>query len=321
VLPGIRDVLFGSADRHGYSQLKVGASEIKATIFGHVEFAAFTETVNSHFVKWKAGNVSALTGIKIGDHPKALIETTSESLLDTFKSVPLVDAYDVYQHLMTYWTDTMQDDVYMLAHDGWTAQADGKPNTNLIPSSLVVARYFADDAKAIEQLEADRDTITRQMEELEEEHGGDEGLLAEAKTDKGKLTKVSVKARLLELKKDHDAADERKILSEYLELLEQEAAANRKVKDAQKALDAKVAAQYSKLTETEIKLLVVDDKWLATLAADVQTELDRVSQALTRRIKELADRYATPLPKLTAEVDALAARFIEHLKTMGVASA
>ena len=155
------------------------------------------------------------------------------------------------------------------------------------------------------------------MEELDEEHGGEEGLLAEAKNDKGKLTKVSVKARLAEIKHDRDAADERKLLNDYLDLIEQEAAANKKVKDAQKALEAKVAAQYGKLTEDEIKTLVVDDKWLATLAAAVQTELDRVSQALTGRIRQLAERYATPLPRLTEEVEALAARVDEHLKKMG----
>lgn len=319
ILPNLRSSLFEPTDRARYSQLKVASSEIKSTIFGHAEFAAFTKTVHSHFAKWKAGNLALLAGIQIGDHPKALIEAVSESLLDTFKTTPLLDAYDVYQHLMSYWADTMQDDVYMLVHDGWNALADGKPNIDLIPSSLVVARYFADDTKAIEQLEAERDAISRQMEELDEEHGGEEGLLAEAKTEKGKLTKVSVKARLSEIKKESDAADERKILNDYLELIEQEAAANKKMKDAKKALDTKVAAQYGKLTEDETKTLVVEDKWLATLAADVQTELDRVSQALTGRIKELADRYATPLPKLTAEVEALAARVDEHLAKMGFA--
>ena len=103
----------------------------------------------------------------------------------------------------------------------------------------------------------------------------------------------------------------------YLALIEQESEAGKKVKDAQKALDAKVAAKYGKLTEAEIKTLVVDDKWLATLAAAVQSELDRVSQALTGRIRQLAERYATPLPQLTGEVATLAARVDEHLKKMG----
>ena len=212
----------------------------------------------------------------------------------------------------------MQDDVYLLVQDGWKAVIDGKPNIDLIPQPLIVRRYFAAEAATIEKLEADRDAISRQMEELDEEHGGEDGLLADAKNDKGKLTKVSAKARLAEIKGDRDADDERKLLNDYLGLIENEAAANKKVKDAQKALDAKVTAQYAKLTEAEIKTLVVDDKWLVTLASDVQTELDRVSQALTERIRELAERYATPLPVLTVELQDLAARVDEHLKRMGV---
>ena len=56
---------------------------------------------------------------------------------------------------------------------------------------------------------------------------------------------------------------------------------------------------------------------VGTLAAAVQGELDRVSQTLTGRISELAERYATPLPQLTDEVAALAGRVDGHLKKMG----
>ena len=317
VFPSLKATLFGPADRPGYSQLQVAASDIKAAIFGHAEFTAFNQAVTALFEKWQTANLPVLKGIAVGAKPKALIETLSESLLETFKTAPLLDAYDVYQHLMNYWDQTMQDDVYLLVQEGWQAVVDGTPNTDLIPAPLIVRRYFATAAQAIDQLEARREAITRQMEELDEEHGSDEGLLADAKTDKGKLTKVSVKARLAEIKYDSDAKDERKLLHEYLDLIEQEAAANKQVKDAQKALEAKVAAQYGKLTEAEIKTLVVDDKWLASLAAVVQTELDRVSQVLTGRIRQLAERYATPLPRLTAEVQALAACVDEHLKKMG----
>ena len=89
------------------------------------------------------------------------------------------------------------------------------------------------------------------------------------------------------------------------------------MKDATKALDAQVAVQYGKLSAAEIQTLVVHDKWLAVLQARVQGELDRVSQTLTGRIKQLAERYATPIPQLTAEVETLAARVDEHLKKMG----
>jgi type I restriction enzyme M protein len=127
-----------------------------------------------------------------------------------------------------------------------------------------------------------------------------------------------VSARLKAIKGDRDAADERKVLTEYLALTEMEAKAIRKVKEAQKALEAKVAGQYGKIDVKVIQSLVVHDKWLAHLRLAVQSEMDRVSQALAARIKTLGDRYAMPLPKLVDEVAELSARVDEHLKRMGL---
>ena len=315
VFPTLQTQLFERGTRAGYSQMKVAAAFVKPTIFMHPEFVAYTQAVSELFQQWRANNISRLKGISQDTHPKPLIELLSEDLLQTFSSVQLIDKYDVYQHLMSYWSVIMQDDAYLIAADGWEAGSDAR--NGLIPPSLIIARYFAAERDAIEQLEARRDAITRQMEELDEEHGGEEGLLSDAKNDKGKLTKVSVGARLKDIKHDADGAVERKQLNVYLALIEQESAANKQVKDAQKQLDAKVAAQYAKLSIEDIKTLVVDDKWLTTLAADVQTELDRVSQALTGRIKQLAERYAEPLPQLAADVAALSARVEAHLKQMG----
>ena len=321
VFPNIRSELFADADRAGYSQPKVDASRVKGTIFAHPEFTAFNQQVSALFAYWQAINTPLLTGIQPSDRPKQLIDTLSESLLDTFRKATgvasLIDPYSVYQHLMDYWAETMQDDVWMIVSDGWNATVDGKNNTDLIPPALIIARYFAAEHATIEQREAERDALSRQMEEMDEEHGGEDGLLAEAKTEKGKLTKISVKTRLTAIKHDKDAQEERKLLTAYATLIDQEASASKAVKDAQKALDAKVAAHYAKLTESDIKTLVVEDKWLAALSAQVQGELDRVSQTLTSRIRQLAERYATPLPRLVEEVETLAARVDAHLKKMG----
>jgi type I restriction enzyme M protein len=192
-----------------------------------------------------------------------------------------------------------------------------KFKADLIPALLLIARYFVKEQAAIESLEAEAAALAEQLEEMAEEYGGEEGLMAEARNDTDKLTKASVTARLKEIKGDAEFADERKVLKDYLAVLEKEAEANDREKEVQKELEAKVAAKYGKLTEDEIKTLVVDDKWLATLAAAVQSELDRVSQALTGRIRQLAERYAAPLPQITTEVETLAARVDEHLKKMG----
>jgi type I restriction enzyme M protein len=237
----------------------------------------------------------------------------------------------------------MQDDVYILAQDGWAAAREirelvknsegkfteepdltigkNKLKAELIPPPLIVARFFAGEQTALEKLEAAADEAARAVEEMNEEHGGEEGLLYEAKPDKGnekgKVTAKSVKYRLEELKHDPDAADERKLLEQCLGLIEKEAEANRAAKEAKGAINKKTVAKYTKLTETEVKALVVEDKWLARLEADARGELDRVSQSLTGRVKLLAERYAVPMPKLAAEVEALSFKVDEHLKRMG----
>jgi type I restriction enzyme M protein len=319
VFPNLRSALFTRFNRTGYSVLKVAQPEIKQTIIGHDEFTSFQQAVTKLSEKWKATQTPVLKEIASGDKPKKLILALAEDLLATFQKAKLLDPYDVYQHLMDYWAEIMQDDLYLLVKEDWKAILEGKPNVDLIPASLIVRRYFSTDQTMIEQLEADRDVITVQLEELDEQHGGEDGLLADAKNDKGKLTKASVKARTEEIADDATADDERKMLNDYSALIEKEAAANKKVKEAVKALDAKVAGKYGKLSKDEIKILVVDDKWMGTLAAVVQAELNRVSQALTGRISQLAERYAMPLPKLTESVESHAALVNEHLRKMGAA--
>jgi type I restriction enzyme M protein len=339
VIPGVRAALFKEADRSGYSQLKLPIAEVKPAIFSHAEFTAFNEAVTKVFAKWKNGTAAHLKGFTKDGHPKVIIEAVAEDLLGAFESAPLLDAYDVYQHLMDYWADIMRDDCYLVADDGWYEAAQprlvieekgkktkAKPDfvlgkkkyqAELIPPALIIRRWFGDEQAAIEKLEADYAALQQQIEEMAEEHGGEEGLLADAANDKGKLTKVSVTTRLKEIRGDADAADECKALRGYLVLVEEEAAAADKLAKAQNALTEKTAARYPKLTEDEIKTLVVDYKWMGTLAAAVQGELGRVSQTLTGRIRQLAERYARPLPQLVDEVAGLAARVDGHLKTMG----
>ena len=343
VFPAVRAALFQPAGRPGYSELRVAPADIKPAIFGHAEFADFIANATQLFVRWKADCTPHLRGFAQGGHPKALIETIAEALLAAFEHAPLLDAYDVYQHLMDYWGQTMQDDCYLVAAEGWVAAAQPRlivedkaskaqgPRTRpdftlgrkkyaaeLVPPALVIARYFAQEQAAIETLEAQLAALAQQMEGMAEEHGGEGGLLEDAKNDKDKLTKASVAARLKEVgKADPDTADERNVLLEYLALVEQDADIGARLKAAQDALMTQVAARYGQLTEDQIKTLVVDDKWLAAVAAAVRGELDRVSQTLTGRIRQLAERYATPLPRLTSEVAALSAHVDGHLKKMG----
>jgi type I restriction enzyme M protein len=220
----------------------------------------------------------------------------------------------------------MQDDAYLIAADGWVAvparivETDKKGKRkdkgwtcDLIPKSLIVARYFAKEQAALDAKQTELEVATASVAELEEEHGGEEGVLGAL----DKIAKPEVNARLKEIKGDKEAKDEAAVLERWLDFSESEAALKRAVKEQEAALDTLAYEKYPKLTEAEIKTLVVEDEWMARLSAAVQGELDRVSQTLTGRIRELAERYATPLPTLADEVETLAARVEEHLKRMG----
>ncbi|MEX2441964.1 MAG: N-6 DNA methylase [Alkalispirochaeta sp.] len=432
VMPSLRKALFKNNGHKGYSELRVETQKTNSTISRHEEFAAFKSTVTDIFDKWRSANVKRLKGFDQEGLPKELIATIAEDLLAAFKAAPLLDSYDMYQHLMDYWAATMQDDCYLIAADGWVAEphrvleevTNGKKKgemkdkgwaCDLIPKPYIVARYFAKEQAERDALQAELDAVSANLTELAEEHGGDEGALKDVSTkgdaqeaytqalvavwneddkaacdkysslideaeehaaelrkladhhhisvlknSKGNLTLKAIKDRLAStgdkieqktLNKYLDADKQQKaktkeaaeLLAEvetryrerlnndprpdeladlqvtvrYLELLDQQSALKSKVKQADAALDKLAYAKYPTLSIKEIKTLVVDEKWLPALAAAVQGELDRVSQKLSGRVRQLAERYETPLPQLTSRVADLSARVDEHLARMG----
>jgi type I restriction enzyme M protein len=348
VLPSLRSGLFKSADRPGYLDLSVPVAELMHTIFSHAEFTAFQSAAIERFDKWKQASRKRLIAFDQEGNPKALIETLSESLLAAFKAVPLVDPYDAYQRLMDFWDETMQDDCYIIAALGWKAgalpheifQTKNKDNklvwaeahdftrgkrrfkSDLIPATLFIERYFAAERDGIAGIEAEIAGIEQQLDEKLEEGSGEDGLLAEViegEEDKRKITPKAIKARLKEIGNDADFVDERVALEEYDGLLNQLAKARTALKAAQDDLEKKIDAKYPTLTEDEIKVLVVDDKWLTRITADVNGELDRVSQTLTGRIRQLAERYGMSLESLVSEIDELAYCVNQHLSEIGKA--
>ena len=102
-----------------------------------------------------------------------------------------------------------------------------------------------------------------------------------------------------------------------LKLIEAEAEASKAVREAQAALDEKVLAKYPKLTEAEIKTLVVDDKWFASIQGAIEGEVQRLTQRLAGRVRELEERYAAPLPQFTRSVAELEVKVNRHLEKMG----
>ncbi|MCI0580246.1 MAG: type I restriction-modification system subunit M [Chloroflexi bacterium] len=357
VFPTLRDDLFAPAEREGYSAARVAAGEVKATILKHPEFSAFAARTLALYQAWRDARAPRLYGLSANEEPKALIRELAEDLLARFAapvvetqdfaslrdiaSVPLIDKYAIYQLLMDYWADTMQDDVYLIVQDGWQAAGGAlrelldvkeqknketpdlvisrkKYKADLIPPALLVARYFAREQAEIEQLQAAREAISAELAALLEEHGGEEGLLAEATNDKGKVTKGGLSDRLKAIVGDPEAGEERAVLEQCQQLLDAESAAGKQVSEVQKKLDEQVFARYHCLNEAEIKTLVVADKWLAALESAINVETQNLASLLAARVKLLEERYADPLPRLVDEVAELTAKVNAHLQRMGM---
>tara|TARA_R110002072_G_scaffold303107_2_gene493834 strand:- start:118094 stop:120556 length:2463 start_codon:yes stop_codon:yes gene_type:complete len=331
VFPELRKTLFVPNRTPGYVDLAVDAAEIKTTILGHAEFAGFRTQVIERFNQWRQRNTPTLKGFDVDGLPKVLIHEVGEDLLETYRKAPLLDAYDIYQHLMNYWAETLQDDAYEIAADGWVAKPhrvleeitsgnkkgqmkDKGWACDLIPKSYIVARYFAEQQAELDALQVELDSVASQQTELEEEHSGEEGALAELE----KINKGEVNKRLKVIKGDPESAEEANVLRQWVRVDTKQTELKKRLKELDATLDKLAHDQYAKLSVDEIKMLVVDDKWLTALETAVQNELERVSQTLTGRLRELADRYAEPLPQLIEQAEQLSARVNKHLEKMGV---
>jgi type I restriction enzyme M protein len=313
--------------------LAIDKSQIRATIFEHPEFVGFVEGMNRHFEEWRDNASKKLKELAPGCHPKEVISELAESLLAHYHNKPLLDPYDIYQYLMDYWADVMQDDCYLISSDGWKAETyrviefkngkDGKPGKeidkgwqcNLIPKNLILTKVFQKEALELKSLTLELEGVLSQLNEIGEEHGGEGGVFSTL----DKVNKAAVASRLREIKGDKDAADEMTVLKHYIALCDSETQLKKRIKDLEVESDKAALAYYAKLKEAEVKELVVEDKWFVALRSAVQGALSALNQGIATRIRELAGRYESTLPSTQFRVEDCGSKVKQHLGKMGFA--
>lgn len=344
VLTDLRPTLFGTGPRDGYSTALVAPGEVKRTISEHPQFQTFKTASMSRFEGWKDRQETVLENIAQADTPKTLIHEISEDLLNSFDGADLLDQYDIYQILMTYWEEVMQDDVYMLVQDGWSAastirqlvpykdksgnnkyreEADfetgsGKTKkkfrSDITRPELVIAKFFASEKAALDAATQAKDEAIAALEAFIEDNSGEDSLIERAQGDNGKYTKAEVKRQI----KEGGDALEVAALKDLLKLQEAETVAKSVEKTLDEQLTQAVFAKIPTLTEVEVKTLTVSDKWLATIEARIGEEIERVTQTLANRVKTLEERYAQTLPELEDAVTGYSAKVEDHLRKMGL---
>lgn len=432
VLPSLRNGLFEQSHRTGYLNAKLSSLEIKPAIHQNTEFHTLQKANTTIYENWKKKLLPELKGFDKEAKPKLLIDSLSESLLNEFKTAKLLNPYDVYQHLMNYWNETMQDDAYLIAADGWKAETrrvieeiktgknkgekkDKGWTCDLIPKEFIVGRYFKTEQDTITSIQAELDQINGDLEMLVEENSNEESILKDVSTkadadnavinaiialwneddknacnkytstkqevteldnklkdlkgnhylsalrnSKGNLTLKAVKDKLdnttdsdekttLQSFVDTDKLQKEKskkadeliaaievsykkqlaadplperlfdlnVVVTYIQYLGKHSVLKSELKKLEEELDVLAFAKYPELTESEVKSIVIDDKWLPAIEVTVKTEMNRISQQLAGRIKELVGRYETPLPQIELAIIEIEAKVNAHLTKMG----
>ena len=111
--------------------------------------------------------------------------------------------------------------------------------------------------------------------------------------------------------------DEVKKTSEYKAIDKKKKEVDKEIKEKKQALTVLVEGKYVTFTEEEIKLLVVDKKWLATISLMIHSEMQQITQQLTLKVISVAERYEQTLDDIDKEVREYESRVKNHLKVMG----
>lgn len=338
VYPNLKNALF-SPLREGFVQLNVEAAEIKATIFNHEEFKAFNIDLDITYHQWLSQQIQLWETLEAHCNTKELIAQMSETLLHIFENNALVNGYDLYQHLMAYWQETMQDDVYSVSMDGWQAgnewkrtvvkgkkDKDGKAGKDkevaglagiegrMISPQLMIEVFFKELNDKLTGLENEYTLTQEALNAIEEENQDDDSIFG----DLEKINLKNVKALYKERKAAYAPKEELKYMKSYIDSQEALAGIGKLIKIAKENIEARVIEKYPTLTEAEIKGTVIHQKWKAHLLGTLQQEQDKISQGLTQRIKALAERYASPLPELLESASDAESKVMAHLEKMGL---
>lgn len=338
LFPNLKSKLF-SPLREGYYRLNVEKDEVRDIVYNDEEFSAYADQIDNAYADWQQAVDADLKGIDETVDVKQFIVGLAKKLIDRYERIELVDPYDVYEVLLSYWQTTMSDDVFLLKYDGYEAGREieydievkekKKGNTTekkevirgwdgkLIPKAIIERVYFLTERAKIDEAQRIAEETQSRLDELVEEQTGDEGYLKEYLNDKDKLDDKQIVARLKKLKTERPDSEEYQILCNYTNLSKTLKDQNKIVKDLYAALDAEIKDLYPLLTVDEVKDLLVNRKWYYTVFDGIKALYAATSHRMASRVTELAERYENTLPELEATVSDYEAKVRKHLERMG----
>lgn len=336
LFPKLKEKLF-SPLRDGYYKLNINKDDVRSTVYADDEFSAYAERIDIAFDAWMNDVDNGLRNIDEAVEIKKYIVELSEILIAKYADIELVDKYDVYQVLLSYWQEVMADDVFVLIQDGYEAgretediyeiSEDKKTKKEkkkykgwegkLLPKALIESAFFVTERAKIDEAQVVCDETQGKLDELVEEQTAEGGVLVDYLNDKDSVDAKAVNAKIKELKKSELNSEELVVLNDYAELSAKIKEYTKLIKELNTALDDACRAKYTELTIDEIKELLVNRKWYYTIFEGIKALYVTTSHIIAGRVSELAERYEDTLPSLESDVVSYEAKVKEHLKKMG----
>lgn len=348
VFPNLKNQIFGEYSK-GFYKLLIQKDDVHKTISENIEFLEYNKKVNNTYNEWKKIANPVLTNLNSTDLNKEIILNLSEEILEKFSKLELLDKYDVYQVLLAYWNETMNDDVLLIIQDelGYNlakitddikeepkeskkAKKDSakekKPKEpkiigwegRLIPKQIVLDAFFALEQKEIEKAEEKLSQTESEFEEFIENNSDENGYFTDYIGDDEKIDSKKITSRVKLLTKEKKTQNEEyKILNNYVDYESSIKSQKKHITELKKVLDDNCRNRYETFTDVEIKDLLVNRKWYKAIDDGIQNLYITVANHLTKRIVELYERYENTLSKLNTKLAEEEKVVFDHLTQMG----
>lgn len=348
VFPNLKNQIFGEYSK-GFYKLLIQKDDVHKTISENIEFLEYNKKVNNTYNEWKKIANPVLTNLNSTDSNKEIILNLSEEILEKFSKLELLDKYDVYQVLLAYWNETMNDDVLLIIQDelGYNlakitddikeepkeskkAKKDSakekKPKEpkiigwegRLIPKQIVLDSFFALEQKEIEKAEEKLSQTESEFEEFIENNSDENGYFTDYMGDDEKIDSKKITSRVKLLTKEKKTQNEEyKILNNYVDYESSIKSQKKHITELKKVLDDNCRNRYETFTDEEIKDLLVNRKWYKAIDDGIQNLYITVANHLTKRIVELYERYENTLSELNTKLAEEEKVVFGHLTQMG----